>query len=81
MDWQHAKVWQGDALEIIQEVSFDVLIGNLPNTVTESRLKLMPRLSFRTAILFPAPTQRVAHRAGGSCLASAQAVAMAMVVY
>ena len=47
----HAKVLQGDALEIIQRVSFDVLIGNLPNTVTESLLKLMPRLSFRTAIL------------------------------
>jgi hypothetical protein len=42
---------QGNALEIIQRVSFDVLIGNLPNSVTESLLKLMPRLSFRTAIL------------------------------
>lgn len=47
----HANVMQGDALEIIQKVSFDVLIGNLPNTVTESLLKLMPRLSFRTAVL------------------------------
>ena len=47
----HAKVLQGDALEIIQRVSFDVLIGNLPNTVTESLLKLMPRLSFRIAVL------------------------------
>ena len=32
-------------------ISFDVLIGNLPNAVTESLLMLMPRLSFRTAIL------------------------------
>src|ERR1700730_16075969 len=32
----HANVMQGDALEMIQRVSFDVLIGNLPNTVTES---------------------------------------------
>ncbi len=47
----HAKVLQGDALEIIQMVSFDVLIGNLPNTVTEALIELMPSLSFRTAIL------------------------------
>ena len=47
----HAKVMQGNALEIIQRLSFDVLIGNLPNVVTESLLKLIPRLSFRTAIL------------------------------
>ena len=47
----HATVIQGNALEIIQSVSFDVLIGNLPNTVTESLLKLMPNLSFRAAIL------------------------------
>src|SRR5262249_11156709 len=47
----HAKVMQGDALEIIQKISFDVLIGNLPYAVTMSLLKLMPKLSFRTAIL------------------------------
>jgi hypothetical protein len=47
----HAKVLQGDALEIIQKVSFDVLIGNLPNAVTESLLELVPGLSFRIAIL------------------------------
>jgi 16S rRNA A1518/A1519 N6-dimethyltransferase RsmA/KsgA/DIM1 with predicted DNA glycosylase/AP lyase activity len=47
----HAKVLHGDALEIIQNASFDVLIGNLPHQVTESLLKIMPRLSFRTAIL------------------------------
>ncbi len=47
----HAKVLQGDALEIIRDASFDVLIGNLPHSVTESLLKLMPKLSFRTAIL------------------------------
>jgi 16S rRNA A1518/A1519 N6-dimethyltransferase RsmA/KsgA/DIM1 with predicted DNA glycosylase/AP lyase activity len=47
----HAKVLQGDALEIIGSISFDVLIGNLPHAVTESLLMLMPRLSFRTAIL------------------------------
>lgn len=47
----HAKVLQGDALELIQTLRFDVLIGNLPNRVTESLLKLLPGLSFRTAVL------------------------------
>jgi 16S rRNA A1518/A1519 N6-dimethyltransferase RsmA/KsgA/DIM1 with predicted DNA glycosylase/AP lyase activity len=47
----HARVLHGDALETIQEASFDVLIGNLPHAVTESLLKFMPSLSFRTAIL------------------------------
>jgi 16S rRNA A1518/A1519 N6-dimethyltransferase RsmA/KsgA/DIM1 with predicted DNA glycosylase/AP lyase activity len=47
----HATVLQGDALEIIQRASFDVLIGNLPHAVTESLLKLMPGLSFRAAVL------------------------------
>jgi hypothetical protein len=47
----HAKVVQGDALEIIAAMSFDVLIGNLPHKVTESLLKVMPGLSFRTAVL------------------------------
>jgi 16S rRNA A1518/A1519 N6-dimethyltransferase RsmA/KsgA/DIM1 with predicted DNA glycosylase/AP lyase activity len=47
----HAKVVQGDALELIRLMSFDVLIGNLPNTVTESLLRLMPELTFRVAVL------------------------------
>ena len=47
----HANVMQGGALEIIQGISFDVLIGNLPNAVTESLLTLLPSLSFRTAVL------------------------------
>lgn len=47
----HANVVQGDALEIIRLMSFDVLIGNLPNTVTESLLALMPDLTFRVAVL------------------------------
>jgi hypothetical protein len=47
----HAKVLQGDALEIIQNLSFDVLISNLPNAVTETLIGLMAGLSFRTAIL------------------------------
>jgi hypothetical protein len=37
-----ANVGHGDALDIIRSFSFDVLIGNLPNSVTESLLKLTP---------------------------------------
>jgi 16S rRNA A1518/A1519 N6-dimethyltransferase RsmA/KsgA/DIM1 with predicted DNA glycosylase/AP lyase activity len=47
----HANVLHGDALEIIQNASFDVLIGNLPHAVTDSLLKLLPSLSFRTAVM------------------------------
>lgn len=47
----YARIMQGDALEVIQAISFDVLIGNLPNSVTESLIRLMPRLSFRIAVL------------------------------
>jgi Ribosomal RNA adenine dimethylase len=47
----HAKVVQGDALEIIHTMQFDVLIGNLPHRVTESLLSIIPGLSFRTAVL------------------------------
>ncbi|GAA1208930.1 rRNA adenine N-6-methyltransferase family protein [Prauserella alba] len=47
----HADVLQGDALQIAQELHYDVLIGNLPNVVTESLIDLLPQLSFRTAVL------------------------------
>jgi 16S rRNA A1518/A1519 N6-dimethyltransferase RsmA/KsgA/DIM1 with predicted DNA glycosylase/AP lyase activity len=47
----YAQVIHGDALEIIGMISFDVLIGNLPHRVTESLLEVLPRLSFRTAVL------------------------------
>jgi 16S rRNA A1518/A1519 N6-dimethyltransferase RsmA/KsgA/DIM1 with predicted DNA glycosylase/AP lyase activity len=47
----HANVVQGDALEMIRLMSFDVLIGNLPNKVTESLLGLLPILKFRVAVL------------------------------
>jgi 16S rRNA A1518/A1519 N6-dimethyltransferase RsmA/KsgA/DIM1 with predicted DNA glycosylase/AP lyase activity len=47
----HAKLVQGDALEIISTMQFDVLIGNLPHRVTESLLTIIPGLSFRTAVL------------------------------
>lgn len=47
----HAEVLQGDALDIVQAIPVDVLIGNLPNAVTERLLTLLPSLSFRTAVL------------------------------
>ena len=47
----HARVVHGDALQIISEISFDVLIGNLPHQVTESLLEILASLSFRTAVL------------------------------
>jgi 16S rRNA A1518/A1519 N6-dimethyltransferase RsmA/KsgA/DIM1 with predicted DNA glycosylase/AP lyase activity len=47
----HANVLQGNALEIVRGLSFDVLIGNLPHRITESLLKIMTELSFRTAVL------------------------------
>jgi hypothetical protein len=40
-----------DALKLAQVVSCDVLIGNLPHTVTESFLDILPQLPFRTAVL------------------------------
>src|SRR5580704_15349096 len=40
----HAKVVQGDALEIIHTMQFDVLIGNLPHRVTESLLTIIAGL-------------------------------------
>jgi hypothetical protein len=46
-----AEVIQGDALALVQEIPFDVLIGSLPNVVTESLIDQMSQLSFRTAVL------------------------------
>ena len=47
----HALILQGDALQIIQDLSFDILISNLPRAVTESLIPLLPDMPFRTAIL------------------------------
>ena len=47
----HANVVQGEALEMIRLMSFDVLIGNLPNRATEALLGLIPALTFRVAVL------------------------------
>jgi 16S rRNA A1518/A1519 N6-dimethyltransferase RsmA/KsgA/DIM1 with predicted DNA glycosylase/AP lyase activity len=47
----HATVIQGDALQMIPGISFDVLIANLPHAVTESLIRLLPALSFRVAVM------------------------------
>ncbi|MDQ1289913.1 MAG: rRNA (adenine1518-N6/adenine1519-N6)-dimethyltransferase, partial [Actinomycetota bacterium] len=46
-----ANVIQGDALVEVQRIPCDVLISNLPDLVTESLINILPRLSFRTAVL------------------------------
>jgi 16S rRNA A1518/A1519 N6-dimethyltransferase RsmA/KsgA/DIM1 with predicted DNA glycosylase/AP lyase activity len=46
-----ATVVQGDALRLVRQLPHDVLIGNLPNAVTESLIDVLPELSFRTAVL------------------------------
>jgi 16S rRNA A1518/A1519 N6-dimethyltransferase RsmA/KsgA/DIM1 with predicted DNA glycosylase/AP lyase activity len=46
-----ANVIQGEALDLIRDIPFDVLIGSLPNWVTESLIDILPELSFRTAVL------------------------------
>ncbi|MCP2238667.1 rRNA adenine N-6-methyltransferase family protein [Prauserella halophila] len=47
----HAHIRQGDALQLVHELRYDVLIGSLPDVVTESLIDLLPQLSFRTAVL------------------------------
>lgn len=46
-----AEVIQGDALQLARTLPHDVLIGNLPNAVTEVLVDVLPKLPFRTAVL------------------------------
>jgi 16S rRNA A1518/A1519 N6-dimethyltransferase RsmA/KsgA/DIM1 with predicted DNA glycosylase/AP lyase activity len=46
-----ATVVHGDALDVLTDIPFDVLVGNLPNYVTESLIDILDRVSFRTAVL------------------------------
>lgn len=46
-----ADVRQGDALELLHIILFDVLISNLPHQVTLSVLDILPVLDFRTALI------------------------------
>lgn len=47
----NATVVQGEGLTVVREIPFDVLIGSLPNAVTESLIDVLPELNFRTAVL------------------------------
>lgn len=46
-----ADVRQGDALELLHLIPFDVLISNLPHQVTLAVLDTLPSLEFRTALI------------------------------
>jgi 16S rRNA A1518/A1519 N6-dimethyltransferase RsmA/KsgA/DIM1 with predicted DNA glycosylase/AP lyase activity len=46
-----ADVIQGDALSVIRGLACDVLISNLPNSITTQLVAIIPRLSFRVAVL------------------------------
>ncbi|MGH3930785.1 MAG: rRNA adenine N-6-methyltransferase family protein, partial [Pseudonocardiaceae bacterium] len=47
----HARVIQGDALTILSTVRCDVLLSNLPSTLTSALAELLPRLEFRVALI------------------------------
>jgi 16S rRNA A1518/A1519 N6-dimethyltransferase RsmA/KsgA/DIM1 with predicted DNA glycosylase/AP lyase activity len=57
----HANVLQGDALSLVREIPFDVLIGNLPNYVTERLIDILDGLQFRTAVLAVGASTRFGH--------------------
>ena len=46
-----ATVVQGDALEVLERLEFDVLLTNLPHTLTEAVLKRLSAKTFRRAVL------------------------------
>ena len=47
----HANVISGDALVLIDQLPFDVLLSNLPTQVTRQLLPKLPALSFRVAVI------------------------------
>lgn len=47
----HARVLQGDALELLRTVPCDVLISNLPHDVTEELLPSLEAVPFRVALV------------------------------
>ena len=46
-----ARVIEGDARQEIRHLRCDVLLSNLPTSVTQDVIRLLPGLSFRTAVL------------------------------
>jgi 16S rRNA A1518/A1519 N6-dimethyltransferase RsmA/KsgA/DIM1 with predicted DNA glycosylase/AP lyase activity len=57
----HANVLQGDGLSLVREIPFDVLIGNLPNYVTDSLIDILDELPFRTTVLAVGASTRLDH--------------------
>lgn len=47
----HARVVQGDAVVVLPTVRLDVLVSNLPSTVTPALVTLLPKLVFRVALV------------------------------
>lgn len=46
-----AHVIQGDGLSLLQDLRCDVLLSNLPTSLTESLIELLPAMPFRTAVI------------------------------
>lgn len=46
-----SRVIRGDGLDLVKELPCDVLIGNMPNDITERLFETLPELDFRTAVL------------------------------
>ena len=46
-----AEIVQGDALELLHVIPFDVLISNLPHEITIGVLRVLPILNFRSAVV------------------------------
>ncbi|MGH3771396.1 MAG: rRNA adenine N-6-methyltransferase family protein [Pseudonocardiaceae bacterium] len=56
----HARVIQGDALAVLPTVRCDVLVSNLPSTLTPALVALLPRLDFRVALVTVPSINRLA---------------------
>lgn len=46
-----AKIIQGDALTVITRLQCDVLISNLPSSITQKVIEKLPELSIRTVVM------------------------------
>ncbi|MGH3717820.1 MAG: rRNA adenine N-6-methyltransferase family protein [Pseudonocardiaceae bacterium] len=69
----HAQVIQGDALAVLPTVHCDVLVSNLPSTLTPALVELLPRLDFRVALVTVSSIASLAPLAGSFVL---QAIAV-----
>lgn len=60
----HAQVIQGDAVTILPTVHCDVLLSNLPSTLTSAIVELLPGLDFRVALVTVPSIDKLAPLAG-----------------